>query len=230
MVTRYLQIGDRVRYRRDFGGARKGDTGTVCEGETSSVTYAWVDLDGDNALAVATHRDVDLLPPPAPPPVRPRTPAPWADVFLGMCRVLGRRSKDPSSQFGAVVVGPDRQVLGCGFNGPPPAVDDARVPWGERPAKYDWINHAEENSLLIALAGHGFSGVRGATLYVNGAPCVGCVRLALRAGVSEIVYDPAGVSRVVDADMTARVARLVSTLKPGVRFTLTPWKPTEAAK
>lgn len=219
-----LRGGERVRVTVGNGTVRIGTLGLVTAGESPDRPATVVTDDG-RSTHLRAYQVVVLAVPPAEPTAAEvaREPAPWADVFMDVCRALATRSKDPSSRFGAVVVAPDRQVLGCGFNGPPPAVDDGAVPWGERPAKYDWINHAEENAMLIALAGHGFAGTRGSTLYVNGVPCVGCVRLALRAGVAEVVYDAAGTSKVVDAAMNARVARLVAAVKPGTVFRLTPW-------
>lgn len=152
-----------------------------------------------------------------------RTPDPWGAVFMRMAHALAARSKDPSSQFGAVIVGDGNRVLGCGFNGPPPQIADAGVPWDERPAKYGFIVHAEENAILDALDKNPSERLAGSTLYVTGFPCPGCVLRSIRAGVELVVWDRAGrVAVCVDETARATVARLVATVKPGRRFAVLP--------
>lgn len=152
-----------------------------------------------------------------------RTPDPWDAVFMRMAHALAARSKDPSSQFGAVIVGPGNRVLGVGFNGPPPQLVDDAVPWEERPAKYAFIVHAEENAILDALDKNAAERLVGSTLYVTGFPCPGCVLRAIRAGVELVVWDRAGrVAVCVDEAAKVTVARLVATVKPGRRFAVMP--------
>ncbi len=152
-----------------------------------------------------------------------RTPDQWDAVFMRMAHALAGRSRDPSSQFGAVIVGAGNRVLGCGFNGPPPQINDAAVPWDERPAKYGFIIHAEENAILDALGRNPAERLAGSTLYVTGFPCPGCVLRAIRAGVELVAYDRAGrVAVCVNDAARGEVARLVRTIKPGRRFAVAP--------
>jgi dCMP deaminase len=152
-----------------------------------------------------------------------RTPDPWGEVFMGMAHVLARKSKDPSSQFGAVLVNADNRVLGVGYNGPPPQLFDAMVPWDQRPAKYAFIVHAEENAILDALDKNPAERLSGSTLYVTGYPCPGCVLRAIRAGVELIAFDRTGrVAACVDDAARETVSRLVSTVRPGRRFAIMP--------
>jgi deoxycytidylate deaminase len=44
-----------------------------------------------------------------------RDPEPWDQVFLAQCRVIAGRSKDPSTQHGAVIVDHRHRVVGQGF-------------------------------------------------------------------------------------------------------------------
>ena len=140
-----------------------------------------------------------------------------------MAHVLARKSKDPSSQFGAVLVNADNRVLGVGYNGPPPQLFDAMVPWDQRPAKYAFIVHAEENAILDALDKNPAERLAGSTLYVTGFPCPGCVLRAIRAGVKLIVFDRGGrVAVCVDDAAKETVSWLVSTVRPGRRFAIMP--------
>lgn len=152
-----------------------------------------------------------------------RTPDPWDAVFMRMAHAIAGRSRDPSSQFGAVIVAGNNRVLGVGFNGAPPQVADELVPWGERPAKYGYLIHAEENAILDAIDKNPAERLAGSTLYVTGHPCPGCVLRAIRAGVELIAYDRGGRLAVcVDEAARAEVARIVAAVKPGRRFAVVP--------
>lgn len=115
-----------------------------------------------------------------------RTPVEWNDVFLTMARAMSTKSKDPSTQCGAVLVASDNVLLSAGFNGPPPQMSDELVPWGERPAKYAFIIHAEENALSFAIRSHGIERMKGSTMYVTHAPCSDCVLRMIRDGVRRV--------------------------------------------
>ena len=53
----------------------------------------------------------------------------------------------------------------------------------ERPAKYDWMIHAEDNAVIFARCD-----LRGATAYITGPPCAACFRRLLQVGVRRIVH------------------------------------------
>lgn len=115
-----------------------------------------------------------------------RKPDSWEKVFLDMAFAIAKRSKDPSTQCGAVLINSNNVILSCGFNGPPANMDDSLVPWNERPNKYNYIIHAEENALLFALEQHG-NKVNGSTLYCTHYPCSNCVLRLIRSKVSKVI-------------------------------------------
>lgn len=115
-----------------------------------------------------------------------RTPEPWDMVFLRMCQAVALRSKDPSTQCGAVLVSESNVVLSTGFNGPPSQMNDNWIPWGERPTKYAFIIHAEENALWYAVEAHGMEKVKRSTLYCTHHPCSECVLRLIRSGIRTI--------------------------------------------
>jgi dCMP deaminase len=125
-----------------------------------------------------------------------RNPSQWCDVFLEMAEVIAKRSKDDSTQCGAILVSPTNFVLGVGYNGPPPQIEDCKVPWDIRnpgsPNKYDFIFHAEENALLAAYEAHGREAMKGSTMYITTHPCHGCVLRMIRAGVETAVWEKQG--------------------------------------
>lgn len=117
----------------------------------------------------------------------------WDKHFIDMCRLHASLSKDPSSQVGAVIVTPDRQIVSAGFNGFPRGIkDDHRL--FDRETKLKLIVHAEMNAILAA-ANLGIK-VQGCTMYFvaesegklwGTSPCSRCMVSLIQAGISEIV-------------------------------------------
>lgn len=109
----------------------------------------------------------------------------WDTYFLRLCDTIATRSKDPSTQVGAIIVR-DNAVLSQGYNGFPRGIDDTATRW-ERPAKYDIVVHAEMNAIMTAARyGHALDG---ATLYCSLMPCAGCAKHIIQAGVREVVVN-----------------------------------------
>ena len=74
----------------------------------------------------------------------------WDIYYLTIAFAAARRSIDPSTKHGCVIVSRDNRVLSLGYNGPIKGADDVNLSM-ERPQRYwTWI-HAEENSLLAYL-------------------------------------------------------------------------------
>lgn len=107
----------------------------------------------------------------------------WNDTFFGLAWRLSRRSKDPSTKVGCVIVGPDREIRSMGYNGLPRGVED-RPERMERPAKYLWTSHAEENA--VAQAARVGVSLKGCTAYVTHHPCSRCARSLIQAGVTAV--------------------------------------------
>lgn len=112
----------------------------------------------------------------------------WDSTFLDMAFLISQRSKDPSTQVGAVLMNAKNVILGSGFNGPPSQIDDTLVPWDERPQKYAYVIHAEENAMHFALASHGDEPLNGATMYCTHAPCTECVLRMIRCNIQECIF------------------------------------------
>lgn len=113
----------------------------------------------------------------------------WDDYFIEFARLAATRSKDPSSQIGAVLVR-DRILISTGYNGFPRQIDDEYTDRYSRPEKYKLIVHAEENAILnasrVGLA------TQGATLYLYAfgpiaVPCTECSKSVIQAGITKIV-------------------------------------------
>jgi len=114
----------------------------------------------------------------------------WDSYFLNIAELVATRSKDPSTQVGAVLVS-NRAIISTGYNGFPRGVND-RVPERfDRPMKYLWTIHAEENAILNA-ARHGVK-LEGSSLYITPLPpCTECAKAIAQAGLKEVIFSGAG--------------------------------------
>lgn len=119
----------------------------------------------------------------------------WDRHFLQLALDCARMSKDPSTRVGAVIVGPDREILSTGFNGLPRGIADTKARLEDRATKLKLIVHAEMNAVLAA-ARNGVR-IKGASLYVaasdasglvwGGPPCTRCLVETMQAGIIEFV-------------------------------------------
>ena len=41
----------------------------------------------------------------------------WDEYFMGLAHLSAKRSKDPSTQVGAVIVNEEKRIVGIGYNG-----------------------------------------------------------------------------------------------------------------
>lgn len=122
----------------------------------------------------------------------------WDDHFLRQALGWAHMSKDPNTQVGAVLVGPNRELISAGFNGFPRGVADLPERLNSREVKNMLMVHAERNAILNA-ARIGVS-TKGSTLYLActdssgmvwaGPPCTACTLEVIQAGVAEIVAYP----------------------------------------
>ncbi|MBW2736841.1 MAG: dCMP deaminase family protein [Deltaproteobacteria bacterium] len=111
----------------------------------------------------------------------------WDDNFLAISHVVAKRSKDTSTQLGAVIVGPDHEIRSTGYNCFPRGIDDDVEARYERPEKYKWIEHAERNAIYNA-ARMG-TPLKGCTVFVPWIPCTDCARAIIQVGMVEVVVE-----------------------------------------
>jgi len=106
----------------------------------------------------------------------------WTDYFLNIAEQVKLKSKDQSTQIGAVIVGVDNEVLSTGYNSFPRGMDDTIQERQERPEKYFWFEHAERNAIYNA-ARVG-TALKGSTIYLtSGLPCMDCARGIVNSGI-----------------------------------------------
>lgn len=109
----------------------------------------------------------------------------WVEYFLGIAEQIKLKSKDESTQVGAIIVGKGNEILSAGYNSFPRGLDDNRRERQERPVKYFYFEHAERNAIYNA-ARNGVK-LKGSTLYVtSGLPCADCARAIINSGIKKV--------------------------------------------
>ena len=106
--------------------------------------------------------------------------------FFPVAQGLAELSKDRSTKVGALALGPDCEILSTGYNGFPRGVNDDIEHRHERPTKYLYTSHGEEN--MVAQAARNGVSLKGSTVLVTSLfPCTTCSRLMIQAGVKRII-------------------------------------------
>lgn len=107
----------------------------------------------------------------------------WDFTFLDLAKEMSKRSKDPSTKVGAVIVRPNKTIASMGFNGFPQDMPDNNELYSNRDEKLSRIIHAEMNALIFA-----HESVYGHTLYTYPMiPCSRCFVHVAQAGIKRIV-------------------------------------------
>ena len=107
----------------------------------------------------------------------------WHTYFLDLAKSVATRSKDPSTNVGAVIVNADKSIVETGYNGFAPGVVETPERW-ERPTKYDFVIHAEQNA--IGRAARFGKTVNGSTIYVTHYPCRECAKMIIASGIRAV--------------------------------------------
>ncbi len=107
---------------------------------------------------------------------------------MRMAHVIAERSKDPSTQAGAVVATSNNIVVGLGYNGFPRGIADGVLPWEREGSfldtKYAYICHAEENAIYNAN-----KSTEGCKVYCTLFPCNECAKTMIQNGIKELIYE-----------------------------------------
>ena len=112
----------------------------------------------------------------------------WDQYFMGLAHLSAKRSKDPSTQVGAVIVDQNKKIVGIGYNGLPTGLSDDEFPWDREgdflKSKYAYVVHAELNAILNSI-----TDLDSCSLYVSLFPCNECAKAIIQSGIKEIVYE-----------------------------------------
>lgn len=112
----------------------------------------------------------------------------WDECFMSIAIITSKRSKDPSSQVGAVIVDEENKIVSVGYNGMPRNIDSNELTWNKNEGldnKYLYVCHAEFNAILNIRNG---SSLKGCTLYVTLFPCNECAKAIIQTGIKKVIY------------------------------------------
>jgi dCMP deaminase len=110
----------------------------------------------------------------------------WDEQFMHDVYWWSRRSKDPRTKIGAVLVRwEDKIPISMAYNSFSRKVNDNVPERWERPEKYEWVTHAEDNAVLNC-ARRGYSS-NGCVMYTQGIPCTRCADACVQGGIVEVV-------------------------------------------
>ncbi len=103
------------------------------------------------------------------------------------------KSKDPSTQTGAIIISPNNVLIGVGYNHLPERFNDDPKVWNDRNLKLEHVIHAEVATINNALS-KGYS-TEGTTMYMPWVPCTPCAEAIVNAGIVEYVNHQAMVDK-----------------------------------
>ena len=115
--------------------------------------------------------------------MKKRTRPGWDEYFMDIAEEVSRRSKDPATQLGCVIVDKNRRPVSFGYNGMIQGADESKMTLLERPMKYYFAIHSEMNAVLFA-----HEDLTGYTIYNTVATCENCLKYCLQAGIKRFVY------------------------------------------
>jgi dCMP deaminase len=102
--------------------------------------------------------------------------------FIEIARVIAKKSKDPSTKVGAIIVDLENRIVSTGYNGFISKNNEDYMTF-ERPLKYHLTIHAEMNALLFAK-----QDLTGKIMYITHSPCSECLKHILQCKIRTVYY------------------------------------------
>lgn len=128
----------------------------------------------------------------------------WNEYFMEIARTAAKKSTDPSTQVGCVIVDQNNRVVSCGYNNFPENANREYMV-NEKPMRYLLSVHAEMRALLNAK-----TSVDGCKVYVTHASCENCLKHMIVAGIKEITYEKLYTNgKFVDEEKQEAITRLM---------------------
>lgn len=114
-------------------------------------------------------------------------PIGWDECFMEIAKTMSKRSKDPNTKTGAVIVDEHNKMIGSGYNGFPRGIRAGVLPWKREgtflETKYAYVVHAEENAIYTASRI-----TEGCRIYTTLFPCNECAKAIIQSGIKEVIY------------------------------------------
>jgi dCMP deaminase len=112
----------------------------------------------------------------------------WHNYFMGIVKLAALRSKDPSTQVGAIIVNDKNKFWLLVITGFPvgwmtTSILENRESEDWEDSKYPYVVHAEANAILNAT-----TTLDNAKIYVSLFPCNECAKLIIQSGIKTVYY------------------------------------------
>ena len=121
----------------------------------------------------------------------------WNDIYINIAKIVAKRSKDPHTKVGCVIV-KNNQIVSMSYNGEPRDFNK-EFDWSSN-EKYDYIVHAEMNAFINA-SKLGVS-CENADVYVTLSPCKTCMLMLSQIHVKTIYF----IDKYRDFDESLKIA------------------------
>lgn len=121
----------------------------------------------------------------------------WNETYMSIAKLIAKRSKDPKTQVGAVIV-KDNRILGVGYNAEPRGCTHD-FDWGSD-EKHLYVIHAELNA--IANSTYFGNSLSGASIYLTLSPCHDCIKLLIQHGIKTVYY----LKEYKDFELTKKIS------------------------
>lgn len=106
----------------------------------------------------------------------------WYSYFMDIAEATSRKSKDPTTKVGAIIVDSNNRIVSTGYNGMPSGILETVELW-KSPKKYDFVLHAELNAIV-----HCNNKGEGLSLYTTMFPCKECAKVIAAVGIKYVYY------------------------------------------
>lgn len=121
----------------------------------------------------------------------------WQQMFIEIAKIVAKRSMDPHTKVGAVLV-KENHVIGIGYNGTPRKFK-YDFNWYSN-EKYDYVIHAELNA--VANACYIGADVKDADIYLTLSPCHECIKILIQHQIKNVYF----LEEYKDFELTKKIA------------------------
>lgn len=121
----------------------------------------------------------------------------WDETYFEIADIIAKRSKDPRTKVGAVLV-KEKSVIGLGYNAEP-RNSVLEFDWHTE-EKYKYVVHAEINAISNA-SRLGINCI-GSDIYITHSPCMNCIKVLIQFGIKRIFYR----KRYTDFEISKKIA------------------------
>ena len=140
----------------------------------------------------------------------------WDEYFITMAFHVSKRSEDNDTKHGAILVDDKtHHIISTGYNALFRGIDKTQINL-QRPAKYPWMIHAEENCIMNSNI-NPLNLSNGSTLYVTGKPCNNCLQRIINFGISSVCYAKRQGTALETDETNAMFEKILSLSKIKIR-------------